>query len=180
MGSPKCWLKIRDATFLLEIANLYNSNGVKNIVIVLNEKFTGLSWDKEVIEVEKIAFLIKNNSPEKGRLYSLQLGLKAIKSDFVFIHNVDNPFVDNVVLKNLIEHNKLKEIIIPTFNNKGGHPVIINRTIQNEIIENYDSYKTLKEIFSNYSKEYIEVDSKSILKNINTPQELEQMKYELA
>ena len=179
MEYPKPWLSIGKSTFLSEIIQLYKGFGIENIIVVLNEKFTTPKWEKEFLNVKNIATIITNSFPEKGRLYSLQLGLKTIKSDLVFIHNVDNPFVEKEVLKQLIKHTSFKQITIPTFKKNGGHPVIINEIVKEEIISNYQNYETLKEVFSIYTKEYIEVASSSVLKNINTPQEFEDMKYEL-
>lgn len=180
MGSPKAWLLKGNTTFLSEIIKSYQLFGIETITVVLNEKFTTSEWKNELSEIKSNTTLIKNCSPEKGRLYSLQLGLKAVKSDFVFIHNVDNPFVENEVLKELIHQTEINGVTIPTFKEKGGHPVIINGVVKKEIIDNYQNYETLKEVFANFPKKYIEVKSNSILKNINTPQELESYKYELA
>lgn len=180
MGSPKAWLLKGNTTFLSEIIKSYQLFGIETITVVLNEKFTTSEWKNELSEIKSNATLIKNCSPEKGRLYSLQLGLKAVKSDFAFIHNVDNPFVENEVLEELINHTEINGVTIPTFKEKGGHPVIINEVVKKEIIDNYQNYETLKEVLANFPKKYIEVKSNSILKNINTPQELETYKYELA
>ena len=180
MEFPKPWLLKGNITFLSEIVNSYKIFGIQDIVVVLNEKFATSKWKTETDEVKKNARIIKNSAPEKGRLFSLQLGLENVKSDYIFIHNVDNPFVENDVLENLINHTELKGITIPTYKGKGGHPVIINRMVKNEISTNYQNYNTLKEVFENFPKKHIEVNSSSILKNINTPQELEAIKYELA
>ncbi len=179
MGFPKPWLLKKSNTFLSEIIKSYKFLGIKNIVVVLNEKFTTSRWENELIEVESNATLIKNYLPNKGRLYSLQLGLKAVKSDLVFIHNVDNPFVEKETLEKLTNHTELNGVTIPIFKEKGGHPVIISKLVKKEIINNYQNYKILKEVFSKFPKKYVEVKSNSILKNINTLQELEACKYEL-
>ncbi len=179
MGFPKPWLIKGNTTFLSAIIDSYKRFGIKNIVVVLNKKFASPEWEIELNDVKKNATLILNSTPQKGRLYSLSLGVKAIKSDFALIHNVDNPFVDDTVLETLISH-KIDGITIPSFKGKGGHPVIISPSIQKEIVGNYQRYETLKEVFANFPKKRIEVKNDAILKNINTPQELGAFVHELA
>jgi molybdenum cofactor cytidylyltransferase len=115
---------------------------------------------------------VENNYPEKGRLYSLYIALKDLpSSDFAIIHNVDNPFVDNEVIHSLCKERRLNGTTIPTYNQKAGHPIIIDKTVMNEIVENYEKYETLKEVINQFDKKYVEVKSPNILTNINTPQD---------
>ena len=181
MNYPKPWLKINSqVTFLASIINSFITYGIKDIVVVLNEKFTNSKWKNELSAIEKNCSIVLNNEPDKGRLYSLRLGLKHTKSNNVLIHNVDSPFVENEVLELLFNNIELNGITIPSHNEKGGHPVIISKAVKEEIINNYKNHKTLKEVFSNFPKKYIEVDSNSILKNINTPHDLKEVIHELA
>ena len=180
MGYPKAWVKMDNgSTFLSAIVSSFIEFGISEVIVVLNKSFANNDWKEELSAVKQNATIIKNSNPEKGRLYSLQLGLNAIKNDTVFIHNVDNPFIENSVLKLLSNNVELNGITIPSFKEKGGHPVVINRKVKSEIINNYQNYETLKEVFTHFPKKYIEVNSSSILKNINTPQELEELRYEL-
>ena len=181
MGYPKPWLKKNnDTTFLVEIVSTFKNFGVDDIVVVLNDKLMTKEWENQLIRVKQNALVIKNHVPEKGRLYSLQLGLKATKYDTLFIHNVDNPFIENEVLEQLSNKVETRGVTIPSYQGRGGHPVIISKTVKNEIINNYQNHTTLKEIFTCFTKTYIDVNSNSILKNINTPQDLAKAKYEFA
>ncbi len=180
MGFPKPWLLKGNTTFLKEIVDSYLRFGIENIIVILNEKFATPEWENELGEVNGNASIIKNHFPEKGRLHSIYLGLKEVKSDYIFIHNCDNPFVEDEVLNKLTSNINKGAILIPTFTDKGGHPVVINKLVRKEILNNYQHYNTLNEVFSNFSKKRVKVRSNSILKNINTPQELEAYKYELA
>ena len=172
MGYPKPWLKKENnTTFLADIVTTYKLLGLNGIVVVLNENFASEKWQKELAEVEQNATIIINSEVDNGRLYSIQLGINATKSENVFIHNVDNPFVECEVLKQLLLNTGECEITIPSYKGKGGHPVIINKSVKNEILKNYQDYGTLKDVFSKFSKKYIEINCCSILININTPQD---------
>jgi molybdenum cofactor cytidylyltransferase len=180
MGHPKPWIKKESGiTFLNDIITSYRQFGIDNIIVVLNEEFTQNEWEEDLLAIKKKAIIIKNNQVDKGRLHSLQLGLYHSSSAYNIIHNVDNPFVEYKVLNQLTTNiNKNTEIIIPTFNSKGGHPVIVNERVKNEIVNHHQKYNTLKDIFSMFHKNYVAVESISILTNINTPQDLESLIYE--
>ena len=143
MGFPKPWLKKnKNATFLADIISVYRQIGIKNVIVVLNKTFATSKWKKEVAEIQKRAILILNADAEKGRLHSIRLGLKACSSEHIFIHNVDNPYVESEVLEQLIINASNSRATIPSYNGKGGHPVIIDSYIKNEIIKNYNNYNT--------------------------------------
>ena len=179
MGHPKPWLRKENGiTFLNDIITSYRQFGIDNIIVVLNEEFTQNDWEENFLAINKKAIIIKNNQVDKGRLHSLQLGLSHSSSALNIIHNVDNPFVEYKVLTELLADIENQEIIIPTYNDIGGHPVIINKNVKTEITSNYKKYNTLKDVFSKFKKKYVNVDSNTILININTPKDLETLFYE--
>ena len=181
MGYPKPWVKKENGkTFLLDIVTSFIDFGILEVIVVLNKSFVTNNWKEVLAEVERNSTIIENTKPEKGRLYSLSLGLKASTSNFIFIHNVDSPFVEKETLAQLSGRIEINGITIPSYQSKGGHPVIINNAVSTEIVNNYENYETLKEVFNHFPKKYIEVDSDSILKNINTPEQLTETNYELA
>ena len=180
MKYPKLWIQDKlGTTFLASICSTYKSCGITNIAVVINEKFTTSKWKANLAKIKDDITIIKNSAPEKGRLYSLRLGLKASTSNFIFIHNVDSPFVEKEVIEQLLNNREENGITIPSYQEKNGHPVIINNAVSTEIVANYKNYETLKEIFNHFPKKYVEVDSDSILKNINTPEQLTETDYEL-
>ncbi|KAA3652953.1 MAG: hypothetical protein DWP98_00590 [Bacteroidetes bacterium] len=180
MAFPKTWKKTSEGiTFLNNIVRLYKNAGVLNVVVVLNEKFTREQWENELLEIKSSAILVKNSYPTKGRLYSLQLGLRFCPSKFVFIHNVDSPFTPSVVIDKILNQVEENGVTIPSFKGKGGHPVLISNAVKNEIINRYESYETLRDVFACFPKKYVAVENASVLQNINTPQDLALFNYEV-
>lgn len=179
MNYPKAWLMFNDKeTFLESIINSYNQVGI-NPIVVLNTTFTENQWNPFVATISTKTKLIKNSFPEKGRLYSLFLGLKALKNeDAAFIHNVDQPCIEPEVIKQLINNYEPHGITIPVFKGYNGHPVLIGKTVINEIINHFNEYQTLRDVWKFFPKKRIEVQNKSILININTPIEFEKWKSE--
>ncbi len=181
MGYPKPWLTLEDdRTFLATLIDIFKRFNLNDIVVVLNKEFASQAWEKEILEINKDVILVENSHPEKGRLHSLQLGLQWVTNPFVFVHNVDNPFVEVETLMQLCDNENIKGVTIPSFLGKGGHPVLIAHHVKEKIKDLRHCDKTLREVFAEFPVKYIEVKSDSILKNINTPQDLKAVKHELA
>ncbi|OFY88627.1 MAG: hypothetical protein A3K10_16770 [Bacteroidetes bacterium RIFCSPLOWO2_12_FULL_31_6] len=176
MKFPKPWLKIDTTTFLEKIISIYQDFGIQKIIVVINQKFCVEPWKSKIKSLKKQVTIIENTAVEKGRLYSIQLGLQHLAdADFVFIQNIDSPFIDKKILKKL-QHNRCENgVTVPTFNQKGGHPIIINRAIKEQIINNFNSSSTLHDIINLFGRKNVEVENESILININTLEELEKL-----
>jgi CTP:molybdopterin cytidylyltransferase MocA len=174
MGTPKCWLRTNSGqTFLMEIINSFKALGIESITVVLNARCASPTWVNEMSDVGRNAKIILNNEAQKGRMHSCYLGLEHIQSDYVFIQNVDNPLVDVDTLKYLHLECNSDGITIPSYRDKGGHPVIISPIVRAEIVNKHTKHQSLKELFSQFDKKYVEVDNKAVLANINTKHDFE-------
>lgn len=173
MNYPKPWLVfVNNTTFLENIISNYNKVGFKKMVISLNKAFFLTEYVDKIELLKLNAAIIQNNYPEKGRLYSLYIALKELKEvDFALIHNVDNPYIEESVINNLYNERNEMGSTIPSYQGQAGHPIIIGKIVINEIINNYEKYETLKEVINQFEKKYVEVNSPTILTNINTPED---------
>jgi len=171
MGFPKPWLSFsEEVSFLEHLVDFYVGLEFKNIVVVLNEKFCADNWKKQIVNIEQNALIVQNNQVEKGRMYSLKLGLEKSKdSDFVFIQNIDNPFVTKNVIDNLVQNAHAGGACIPTFKEKGGHPILISNTVVKHILDDFIPSATLRDVLKQFPQNRVEVENDSILLNINTP-----------
>lgn len=156
----------RQQTFLEKIVQEYLTFGCKEIIVVMNSDGIKLKNTLQISFPEQVLFVL-NKHPEKERFYSLQTGLKAIShSDYTFIQNSDNPFVNQEVLYTLFSQKDKADYIVPTYKNKGGHPILLNKYIINEISsEKNDS--NLKKYLKRFTKKQIPVNDENILLNIN-------------
>jgi len=172
MKFPKPWLKVDTTTFLEKIITTYQNFGIQKIIVVINQKFCIEPWESKIKSLKNQATIVENTAVEKGRLYSIQLGLQHLAdADFVFIQNIDNPFIDKKILKKLQQNRCKTGVTVPTFNQKGGHPILINRAIKEQIINNFNSSSTLHDVINLFDRKNVEVEDDSILININTPEE---------
>lgn len=159
MGTIKANLQWHGISFLERIIANYKSSNINNLIIVSNP----------LIAIRENYII--NNHPEKGRLYSLQLGLQQMESDWYFIQNIDNPFVSTELINQFIHCTKFADIIQPVFNNLKGHPILVSNNIKKEILLETDYSLTLRDVFAKFSKQQIEIEDDAILININTPEQ---------
>ncbi len=174
IGIPK--LSLRDKSnnsFIEKIVYQYFDFGCEKIAIVLNKS------GYEFITNYKINFpkntkLIHNNEPELGRFRSIKLGLQAIRSQYCFIHNIDNPNAKSEILTKLSENIKEFDWVKPTHYGKGGHPVLISKRIISNIISSTKNDIVLRDFLADYKVKKLEINDSSILQNINTASDYQQ------
>lgn len=151
--------------FLQHIIHVYNKAGIKNIAVVKNAV---IGFDGKITKYP--VRLVTNNNPELGRLYSIQVGLSAISGiQYCFIQNIDNPFVTGQLLHSLYSVRNHADYISPSYNNQGGHPVLISHSIINEIATVKDYTPALRDMLSRFSRHRLPVNDKLCLCNINEP-----------
>jgi len=172
MGFPKLALLHKDKShFITHILVQYQSFGISDIVVVVNRE--SAQWIQDNIpHIKNECKIILNTREESERFYSIQVGLqnRTNTNSSVFIHNVDNPFVDVEILHLLWKNKNQAAIIKPTFQGKGGHPVLIDRQVSEQIILEKDKTRILSDFIKQFSIKSVPVNNSGILLNINTPE----------
>ena len=172
MGQPKAFLKFdKNRTFIDKITDEYINAGVHKIILVINA--FALNSENEIIlsNLDKSITIIYNRNTEKGRLYSLSLGLAELDTiKDCFIQNIDNPFVNSSLLKKMIPLISIDSYVSPTYNKKGGHPILISKSICDSISITDDSSITLRDKLEKFNRIVIPVNEE-VLININTVEE---------
>jgi molybdenum cofactor cytidylyltransferase len=169
MGSPKFMLSFdKEFTFLEKIIEGYKKFGCNEIVVVLNPKGADIleKNKSKIIDFVKVAI---NPHPEKERILSIQIGLRALKMiEKVYIHPVDNPFVDQSVLQLLFENSNSGDYLVPFYQGKGGHPILILNKIAKALISTSDTNQNFRSFLKNFNVSFIPVNQSLVLSNINT------------
>ena len=173
MGMPKFALQFTaNKTFLDEIIEQYSIFGCKKIVVIVNKEGLIFLQKQSKKYAGNIAF-IENTHLDWERFYSIKLGIQNVENNFpVFIHNVDNPFIDQKVLEKLYSHSS-EDYIVPVFNGKGGHPILLSQNIAEEILKEKKNDLIFSGFLKKFEKTRIDVEDKNILVNINTREEYE-------
>lgn len=173
MGQPKFALKLPNGkTFLEEISHRFADFGCEEIITVLNSEGAKYIGNSAVHFPENFRISL-NLNPESGRFSSLQCGLKTLNSETpIFIHNVDNPFINSEILNELIKKLSGFDFVKPVYKGKGGHPLLVNQNIANAAALEKDTQTNLRTFLTQFSGTSLEVKHESILWNINTPGDL--------
>ena len=174
MGSPKMLLRYnKHVTFIEQIVKTYHEFGCENIYIVTNENTQQLI-EKQSLEL-KNSRLIINKHPEWQKFHSLQLAVATMNSmnslQDTFIQNIDNPFVSEQVLALLVENRNEFDYIVPTFNDRGGHPFLASKKVLETVLRTADNQTHLKQFMQQFPSKRISSNDERIIVNINHREE---------
>lgn len=172
MGNPKPFLPYDEKrNFICKITDTYIAAGVKNIILVVS-----LAIENEVRQLLEKNYsgqpvrVVVNSFPERGRFYSLQLALKNTSSSFCFLQNIDNPFVTEKLLAEMLEMKKPEAYVVPVYNNQKGHPVLIGPAVMKHCRSLNEYEYNIRQELMNFEEIKIDCTDENILANINTPE----------
>jgi len=172
MGSPKMILPFRGMTIIEKVIENVLSSDVEKTVIVL-----GAGKEKIVKLTEKLPVMhCFNGNYKNGMLSSVKCGFEYLPMDFraVLVLLGDQPLIGASVINTVIKGYKEsgKNIVIPVFNKRRGHPLLIDKRYRDEII-NLDGPEGLKELVKRHPDDILEIETGNpeILKDIDTEEE---------
>jgi molybdenum cofactor cytidylyltransferase len=155
------------------IENVINSK-VDHTVVVLG------SDNKEIMKVigHLPVTICYNDNYRQGMFSSIKCGIKTLPHccDAVLIFLGDQPMIPveaiNMVIKAYCNSNK--SIVIPTFEQKRGHPLLIDKKYFEEI-EKLDDQSGLRALAVKFPEDLLEVETgmSGILRDIDTKEEYE-------
>lgn len=117
-----------------------------------------------------------NKNYEMGMLSSVVCGFNSIpeSADAALVFLGDQPQISTEVIRDVIRTWKQsdKGMVIPTFNGKRGHPVLIE-TKYTEEINRLNPGKGLRQLMQKFSEDIVEVEvaEGEILRDIDTPED---------
>jgi CTP:molybdopterin cytidylyltransferase MocA len=166
---PKPYLLFNSqTTFLEKLISEYHKFACKKIIVVLNKKYYFEYFTGILNEKYKAVFAI-NEHPESGKFYSIKLGLSYLTNEkFCFIQNIDNPFTNLSLLNNLNKHKTPEGYSVPIFKEKGGHPILISRSVIIGIKGAGAKGFNLRFFLNKYQRNEVLVKGKKFTANINT------------
>lgn len=172
MGKHKALLDYdSEYCFLQKIVSEYIAFGCLDVLVVVNTELKK-QIEKTGLNLPGNSVLVENKHPEWHRFYSLKEGVNCLnRSSAVFVHNVDNPFVNHKVLEQLLIKLDAADYIIPDFNGSGGHPFLISSKVVEDLKNSESDQMHLKEFLNQYTKQRVSVTDEKVLVNINTYEE---------
>jgi molybdenum cofactor cytidylyltransferase len=169
MGFPKMLLQFNGKTMIENVIQNVAESESDGILVVLGagmEDLVGLVAEYDV----KHCY---NENYRLGMLSSVQRGFKDLPphAEAVLVFQGDQPFITAKVINSIIGEYRLsgKGLIVPVYNGKRGHPLLIDCKYRN-IIDNLDPGEGLRSITYIYSDDVHEVttDEPGILRDFDT------------
>jgi len=132
------------------------------VIVVLGHNHELL---EKVLKDYKNVTLLYNEKYEEGMFSSIKLGINNIVCDRLIFMPGDYGHVKKRTVKKLLE--TTGEVIVPSYDYHGGHPIVIKGTLLKEISENYE-YNSLKDFVKSKEISYTNVKDPGVLMDIDT------------
>ncbi|HLF04627.1 MAG TPA: nucleotidyltransferase family protein [Dehalococcoidia bacterium] len=161
--------------------------GVDRVVVVLGHQAERLRPVVEALQQEGLSGVSWTANPHyrQGKTTSIKAGLAALASeplesdqgkawDSLLILNVDQPRTADTLRHLLAQHRQGgSRITIPTYQGKGGHPVILDAALRDELREIDEATEGLRAVVRRHqgSVRRVAVDTAEVLWDLNTPEQ---------
>ncbi len=172
MGSPKMLLPFNGMTVIEQVIVNVLSAGISNPLIVLGSDHEAIL---EIIKSHPVSHCYNENY-RYGMLSSVQCGLASLddQSSAALILPGDQPMIDTLQIKGVMKawHESGKGIVMPAYNGKRGHPLIVDMKYRREVMSLPES-KGLRTLAERHPDDVMEAetDDPSVLRDIDTQQD---------
>jgi len=169
MGSPKMLLPFMGITIIENVIANVSGSKVDNIMVVLGADRDSIV---KLIRTKAVNYCYNENYKD-GMLSSVVCGFRNIPIDHsaVLVFQGDQPLITPKAINSVIEVylSSGKGIVIPVYESKRGHPILIDRKYRNEI-QKLNPAEGLRSLALKYSDDVLEVntDVAGILRDFDT------------
>jgi len=169
MGSPKMLLPFKGFTMIENVIANVSCSKVDNIMVVLGADRDSIV---KLIRTKAVNYCYNENYKD-GMLSSVMCGFRNIPIDHsaVLVFQGDQPLITPKAINSVIEVylSSGKGIVIPVYESKRGHPILIDRKYRNEI-QKLNPAEGLRSLALKYSDDVLEVntDVAGILRDFDT------------
>lgn len=166
MGRFKPLLPFGQTTVVESTIQYLRDANVSHIVLVVGHRENAL---RELLRNQELVFIV-NARLESPMSESVKLGIQAVpaSSKVILVTPVDYPALSSQVVSELIQswHDGTR-LVIPTWNERGGHPVLIDSSFREELLH-LDS--DLRSFFATHACETrrLPVSSPFVVRDIDT------------
>jgi molybdenum cofactor cytidylyltransferase len=177
MGQFKQLLQLGEKSFVEHCVENLLASRVGEIIIVTGHRESEV---RAALATSAVRF-VHNRDYRTGMASSIKCGVRAVpdNSKACLISLVDQPQIGPSVIDQLIDvyENARPRIIIPTFDGKGGHPIILDLSLKQEILE-MDQSVGLRQVISVHSSEIarVEVFSHDVVEDCDLPEDYERIR----
>jgi len=178
MGQLKALLPWRGTTLLCHQLAALDAAGVDRIMVVLGHRAAEL---QEVLQREReshpnVAWVV-NPDYLQGKTTSLKAGLRALSlpnPQTLLLLNVDQPRRPETLAYLLKQHQSAAaRITIPTYRGKGGHPVLLDAALRDELLAITEETQGLRAVMQRHQGfiQRVAVNTPEVRWDLNTPEQ---------
>jgi molybdenum cofactor cytidylyltransferase len=169
MGFPKPLLPYQGSTFLAHLLATLEGQ-VSPLVLVLGAQAERI---RAAVRIPDTVIVAINENYAAGQLSSLQVGLRALPPEVeaVMVALVDHPCVDGALVARLIAawHEKRPPVLIPTYKERRGHPMIFSRELFGELLE-APLDQGARAVVRRHTVLHVPVETEGILHDLDDPE----------
>jgi CTP:molybdopterin cytidylyltransferase MocA len=168
MGAFKPLLPFGKQTVIERCIDYLREGGVESIVVV-----AGYRAEELFARINHPGVIgVVNPDPESEMNASIALGVSEVPlaAEAVMVALADHPAVPPAVVSALIsEWQNGASLVIPTWQNRGGHPVLVDQRYRSEL-QNLDPARGLRALFDAHKNEVkrVPVDSPFVARDMDT------------
>ncbi|MHB9940931.1 molybdopterin-guanine dinucleotide biosynthesis protein A [Clostridium sporogenes] len=135
-----------------------------NVIVVGGYNYNLL---QDILKPYSKVKMILNENYLEGMFSSVKKGLYQVKGDKFFLTPADYPLIKKDTYIKMLSTNS--DIVIPTYKNIKGHPVLIKRGIINNILS--EEYVSLREFINKHGFSTLRIEDQGILLDIDTDED---------
>jgi molybdenum cofactor cytidylyltransferase len=170
MGAFKPLLPFGPTTVVESCIDNMRRGGVEHVVVVVGEGVRAEELKAHLVN-SNVSFAI-NPDPDSAMSESIACGVRVLSKEIraVVINPVDHAAVPGEVVATLLsEWQQGARLVKPTWNDRGGHPVLIDLEFRDELL-GLNPNNGLKGLFAEYQDQVkrIPVNSKYIARDMDT------------
>lgn len=170
MGSQKLLLPLGQSTIIETVVDNVLNSSLDQVMVVLGANQTEI---RDVLGNRPVHFC-HNKEHKKGMLSSVRCGIRALPADALtaLIYLGDQPGIPPSITNSVLlaYSEELYGIVIPVFEHRRGHPLLVDMKYRKEI-EQLDLEEGLRSLRHHFPEDVleVEVEEPGILVDIDTP-----------
>ncbi|MEF3244951.1 MAG: nucleotidyltransferase family protein [Caldisericaceae bacterium] len=157
MGEMKALLPLQDKLVIEKLVSEYLSSNIDEFILVVGYNGEKLESIIESLFTSEKLRIVYNKDYELGMFSSVVKGVEESRYSNVLLGLVDQPLITKNIINRIIDKFDFEHIVIPSYNKKGGHPVVFPDFVKNEILKK--SSNTLKEVFDKFKDKTIYLEN---------------------